>query len=262
MKNDFPESKKTLTPEMEFSEKLTFRDYLIATEQKANKPLPIWRLIAPLFVQVGLILGVPSQAMYTDMTGKTVILQPVPINPNDVVRGTSLNLDYNISRPETLRRLPGWNEWLRRNSRRGRQISQGSILYLILQERQSFNRNQERESFDRNQERTSFDRNELQSWKPIRVSSNRPVSLSNNQVALKGNYQDGLVNYGLENYFIPDEQRRQINEDIAQVRENRNGRQQPIFVRVKVDPQGNAVPLGLSIKDASGERRDRNYRFQ
>jgi uncharacterized membrane-anchored protein len=280
MKNDFPESKKTLTPEMEFSENLTFRDYLIATEQKANKPLPIWRLIAPLFVQLGLILAVPSQAMYTDMTGKTVILQTVPINPNDVVRGSSLNLDYNISRPETLRRLPGWNEWLRRNSRRGRQISQGSILYLILQERQSFNRNQgresfdrnqgresfdrnqERESFDRNQERTSFDRNELQSWKPIRVSSNRPVSLSNNQVALKGNYQDGLVNYGLENYFIPEEQRRQINEDISQIQENRNGKQQPILVRVKVDSQGNAVPLGLSIKDASGERRDRNYRFQ
>jgi uncharacterized membrane-anchored protein len=244
MKNDFPESKKTLTPEMEFSEKLTFRDYLIATEQKANKPLPIWRLIAPLFVQLGLILAVPSQAMYTDMTGKTVILQTVPINPNDVVRGSSLNLDYNISRPETLRRLPGWNEWLRRNSRRGRQISQGSILYLILQERQS------------------FDRNELQSWKPIRVSSNRPVSLSNNQVALKGNYQDGLVNYGLENYFIPEEQRRQINEDISQIQENRNGRQPPILVRVKVDSQGNAVPLGLSIKDTSGERRDRNYRFQ
>jgi uncharacterized membrane-anchored protein len=271
MKNDFPESKKTLTPEMEFSEKLTFRDYLIATEQKANKPLPIWRLIAPLFVQVGLILAVPSQAMYTDMTGKTVILQTVPINPNDVVRGSSLNLDYNISRPETLRRLPGWNEWLRRNSRRGRQISQGSILYLILQERQSFDRNQERTSFDRNQERESFDRNqereffdrnELQSWKPIRVSSNRPVSLSNNQVALKGNYQDGLVNYGLENYFIPEEQRRQINEDISQIQENRNGRQPPILVRVKVDSQGNAVPLGLSIKDTSGERRDRNYRFQ
>jgi uncharacterized membrane-anchored protein len=244
MKNDFPESKKTSTPEMQFSEKLTFRDYLIATEQKANKPLPIWRLIAPLLVQVGLILAVPSQAMYTDMTGKTVILQTVAINPNDVVRGSSLNLDYNISRPETLRRLPGWNNWLRRNSRRGRQISQGSTLYLILQERQS------------------FDRNELQSWQPIRVSSNRPVDLSNNQVALKGNYQDGLVNYGLENYFIPEEQRQQINEDISQVQENRNGRQQPILVRVKVDPQGNAIPTGLSIRDASGERGYRNYRFQ
>ena len=335
MKNDFPESKRTLNPEMEFSEKLSFRDYLIATEQKANKPLPIWRLIAPLLFQVGLIMAVPGQAMYTDVAGKTVILQTTPVNANDVLRGSSLNLDYNISRPETLRRLPGWNDWLRRNSRRGGQISQGSTLYLILQERESFDRNQERESFDRNQEREPFDRNqergyfdrnqgrgyfdrnqeresfdrnqgqesfdrnqgrgyfnrnqergsfdrnqergyfnrnqergyfdrnqERESWRPIRISNNRPVYLSNNQVALKGNYQDGLINYGLENYFIPEEQRRQINNDLAQIQENRNGREQPILVRVKVDPQGNAVPVGLSIKDASGNRRDRNYRFQ
>jgi uncharacterized membrane-anchored protein len=237
MKNDFPEAKKTLTPEMEFSEKLTFRDYLIATEQKANKPLPVWRLIAPLLFQVGLIMAVPLQAMYTDVTGKMVVLQTTPVEANDVLRGSSLNLDYNISRPETLRRLPGWNNWLRRNSRRGRQIIQGSTLYLILQERRS------------------FDRNELQSWRPIRVSNNRPVYLSNNQVALKGNYQDGLINYGLENYFITDEQRREINNDLAQIQESRNGREEPILVRVKVDPQGNAVPMGLSI-------RDRNYRFQ
>jgi len=237
MKNDFPESKRTLNPEMEFSEKLSFRDYLIATEQKANKPLPIWRLIAPLLFQVGLIMAVPLQAMYTDVTGKMVVLQTTPVEANDVLRGSSLNLDYNISRPETLRRLPGWNNWLRRNSRRGRQIIQGSTLYLILQERRS------------------FDRNELQSWRPIRVSNNRPVYLSNNQVALKGNYQDGLINYGLENYFITDEQRREINNDLAQIQESRNGREEPILVRVKVDPQGNAVPMGLSI-------RDRNYRFQ
>lgn len=237
MKSDFPEAKKTLTPEMEFSEKLTFRDYLIATEQKANKPLPIWRLIAPLLFQVGLIMAVPLQAMYTDVTGKMVVLQTTPVEANDVLRGSSLNLDYNISRPETLRRLPGWNDWLRRNSRRGRQIIQGSTLYLILQERRS------------------FDRNELQSWRPIRVSNNRPVYLSNNQVALKGNYQDGLINYGLENYFIPDEQRREINNDLAEIQESRNGREEPILVRIKVDPQGNAVPMGLSI-------RDRNYRFQ
>jgi uncharacterized membrane-anchored protein len=244
MKNDFPESKKTFNTEMEFSEKLTFRDYLLATDQKANRPLPIWRLIAPLLVQIGLIMTVPSQAMYTDMTGKTVILQTSPVNSNDVIRGSSLNLDYNISRTENLRRLPGWSDWLRRNSRRGRQIIQGSTLYLILQEQQF------------------FDRNELQSWKPVRISNNRPVYLSNNQVALKGNYQDGIVNYGLENYFISDEQRRQINDDIFQVQENRNGREQPILVRVKVDPQGNAVPIGLSIGDASGDRNYRNYRFQ
>ncbi|MFM6282944.1 MAG: GDYXXLXY domain-containing protein, partial [Dolichospermum sp.] len=172
MKSDSPESKKTLTPEMEFSEKLTFRDYLIATEQKANKPLPIWRLIAPLLFQVGLILAVPVQAMYTDMAGKTIILETVSTNSDNLFIDSSFNLDYDISRPEILRKVSGWREWLRKNSRRNGQIIQGSTLYLILQEQQSFNRSQ------------------FQSWKPVRVSINRPLSLVNNQVALRGNYQN------------------------------------------------------------------------
>ncbi|MFN9399112.1 MAG: GDYXXLXY domain-containing protein [Dolichospermum sp.] len=237
MKSESPESKKTLTPEIEFSEKLTFRDYLIATEQKANKPLPIWRLIAPLLFQVGLILAVPVQAMYTDMAGKTIILQTVSANSDNLFRGSSLNLDYDISRPEMLRKVSGWREWVRKNSRRNGQIIQGSTLYLILQEQQSFNRNQ------------------FQSWKPVRVSINRPVYLVNNQVALRGNYENGLVNYGLENYFISDAQRQQINNDLAQIQENRDSREEPILVRIKVDPQGNALPTGLSI-------RNRNYPFQ
>jgi uncharacterized membrane-anchored protein len=136
-----------------------------------------------------------------------------------------------------LRKVSGWREWVRKNSRRNGQIIQGSTLYLILQEQQSFNRNQ------------------FQSWKPVRVSINRPVSLVNNQVALRGNYQDGLLNYGLGNYFISDAQRQQINNDLAQIQENRDSRQEPILVRIKVDPQGNALPTGLSI-------RNRNYPFQ
>ena len=237
MKSDSPDSKRTLTPEMEFSEKLTFRDYLIATEQRANKPLPIWRLIAPLLFQVGLILAIPVQAMYTDMAGKTVVLQTTSLNPDNVIQGSSLNLDYDISRPEVLRKVLGWREWVRKNSRRNGQIIQGSTLYLILQEQQSFSRNQ------------------FQSWKPVRVSINRPVSLVNNQVALRGNYQDGLLNYGLGNYFISDEQRQKINDDLAQIQETRDSGQEPILVRVKVDPQGNALPTDLFI-------RNRNYPFQ
>ncbi|MFM8006157.1 MAG: GDYXXLXY domain-containing protein, partial [Dolichospermum sp.] len=231
------ESKKTLTPEMEFSEKLTFRDYLIATEQKANKPLPIWRLIAPLLFQVGLILAVPVQAMYTDMAGKTIILETVSTNSDNLFIDSSFNLDYDISRPEILRKVSGWREWLRKNSRRNGQIIQGSTLYLILQEQQSFNRSQ------------------FQSWKPVRVSINRPLSLVNNQVALRGNYQNGLINYGLENYFISDAQRQQINNVLARIQEGRDSRPEPILVRIKVDPQGNAIPTGLSI-------RNRNYPFQ
>ncbi|MEA5579509.1 GDYXXLXY domain-containing protein [Anabaena sp. UHCC 0451] len=240
MTNNSPESKKTLTPEKEFSEKLTFRDYLIATEQKANQPLPIWRLVAPLMAQIGLILAVPSQAMYTEMTGKSVILQTLPAYSNNVLQGSALSLDYNISRRETLRRLTGWRDWERQNSLRNGRINQGSPLYLILQEQQSFGRN--------------FNSGIPPAWRPVRVSSERPIYLPNNQVALKGNYQDGLINYGLENYYVSEEQRQQINNDLSQIRQNRNGDRSPIVVKVKVDPQGNAVPTSMWIGD-------RNYRF-
>ncbi|MBD2664368.1 hypothetical protein B6N60_00917 [Richelia sinica FACHB-800] len=238
MKSDTSESKtkKNISPEMEFSEKLTFRDYLRATEQQANKPLPIWRLIAPLMLQVGLILAVPGQALYTGVTGRTVVLQTASINAEDLLQGYNLNLDYNVSRPENLRRVPGWRDWVRRNSLRNGQIAQGSTLYLILQERESFNDGVPR------------------AWRPVRISSSRPVFLPDEQVALRGTYQDGAVNYGLENYNIRESQRRRINEEILEAQQTRSGRRTPIVVRVKVDPQGNAVPESLWI-------RDRNYRF-
>jgi uncharacterized membrane-anchored protein len=245
MKSESSAPKKTLTPEMEFSEKLTFRDYLIATEQKANQPLPLWRFIAPLLVQVGLIMAVPTQAMYTGMTGKTVVLQSLPVSSNQVLRGSSLSLDYNISRTETLRRLPGWRDWVRRNTLRERTIAPGSNLYLILEEQESSNRFRR---FNR------YNSDMARAWIPVRISSDRPVYLPDNQVALKGTYEDGLINYGLESYYLPEEQRQQISQDIQQGQETQDGDRPPIMLRVKVDPQGNAVPVSMSIGD-------RNYRF-
>jgi len=237
MKSSASESKdKSLSPEAEFSEKLTFRDYLIASEQKANKPLPTWRLIAPLLVQAGLIMAVPVQALYTDVAGKTVILQAVPVNPNNVQQGNSLELDYNISRTATLRRLPGWETLLSKGRGSGRRLPNGTNVYVILQEQFSSGRGVPR------------------AWRPIRVTSSRPTSLRANQVALKGVYEDGFVNYGLEKYYIPENQRQQINNDIRQTRRIRRGQQSPIVVKAKVDPQGNAVPISMWV-------RDRNYRF-
>ncbi|NDJ24804.1 membrane-anchored protein [Nostoc sp. B(2019)] len=237
MKSSASESKnKSLSPEAEFSEKLTFRDYLIASEQKSNKPLPIWRLIAPLLIQTGLIMAVPAQALYTDMTGKTVILQTAPVNLNNVQQSNSLALDYNISRTATLRRLPGWETLVSKGRGSGRRLPDGTNIYVILQEQFSSGGGVPR------------------AWRPVRVTGDRPSSLRANQAALKGVYEDGFVNYGLETYYIPENQRQQINNDIRQAQRNRRGQRPPIVVKAKVDPQGNAVPISMWV-------RDRNYRF-
>jgi uncharacterized membrane-anchored protein len=245
MKNESSEStkssesskNKSLSPEAEFSGKLTFRDYLLATEQNANKPLPIGRLLLPLAVQAGIIFAVPFMSAYTNLTGKEVILQTVPVSSRNVLQGNSLELDYNISRISTLRRLAGWRELLRRNRGRDGQLLEGTSLYVILQEQPFFTRGVPR------------------AWRPVRVTSNQPRSLASNQAALKGVYQDGFVQYGVENYNVSDEERQQINTDIAQaVRQTRDGQSRSIVVKVKVDPQGKAMPVSLWV-------RDRNYQF-
>ncbi len=236
MTNSSSEPKnKLLSPEAEFSNKVTFRDYLIATEQKSNKPLPFWRLIVPLAVQTGLIMAVPAQALYTDVAGKTVILQTVPVNPNDVLNGNTLALDYNISRTANLSRLPGWQTLVSKGRGSGRRLPEGTNIYVILQEQLSFGNGVPR------------------AWRPLRVSSDRPTTLRANQVGLKGVYQNGSVNYGLETYYIKENQRRQITNDL-QAQRARRGQLPPIVVKAKVDPQGKAVPVSMWV-------RDRNYRF-
>lgn len=236
MTSNSSESKnKSLSPEAEFSNTVTFRDYLIANEQKSNKPLPVWRLIAPLAVQTALIMAVPAQALYTDMTGKTVILQTVPVNPNNVLQGNALELDYNISRTANLSRLPGWQTIVSKGRGSGRRLPEGTNIYVTLQEQVSSNRGVPT------------------AWRPLRVSSDRPTSLRANQVALRGVYQDGSVNYGLETYYIPENQRQQIRNDL-QAQRARRGQVPPIVVKAKVDPQGNALPISMWV-------RDRNYRF-
>ncbi len=247
MKSNERESNKSLSPEMEFSKKVTFDDYIKANEQKSTKPLPFWRLIVPLLIQTALIMAIPFQAMFTHVTGKTVILQTVPVSPDDALQGNSVNLDYNIARYNTLKRLPGWKELVKRRSGRNGQyvsLAEGTTFYLTLQEQQF------------------PDPGNPKAWKPMRVSANPPRTLAANQVVLKGIYQDRAINYGMETYSIPEDQRQQINNNLFQAQQTQGRRQQPILVEVKVDAEGNAVPVSMWVRDASGKGEAlRNYRF-
>src|ERR671932_2927426 len=98
-------------------------------------PLPTWRFWVPLLFQTALILGVPAQAVYTQLTGKTVILQTVPVDPYELLRGYSQTLRYDISIQDNLRKLPGWKE-LPKNPANGKEltfIKPGTHLYVIFQ---------------------------------------------------------------------------------------------------------------------------------
>ena len=204
-----------------------------AVEQQAEKKiatlprLPGWRFWAPLALQAALIIAVPAQDAYTYVTGRQVTLQTAPVDPYDLLRGYSQTLSYEISQLDTLRSLPGGEEFFNVDA------NAQSSLYVVLEAPES------------------TPTNPPAPWIPVRVSSNLPTDLANNQIALKGEYKGWRVRYGLETYYMPEDQRDQVNGDIGQTA-GRNP--QAFVVDIKVDGQGNSVPVSLWVSD-------RNYRF-
>ena len=207
--------------------------------------IPVWRFWVPLLCQTAILLAAPAQPFYTYMTGKTVVLQTVPVDPYDILRGYSQTLSYEVSRPENLKSLPGWKELVQQQTsqKAGNSSSDylpsGTNLYVILEAS------------------SPAEAKPPKAWKPVRVSGSSPNSLPENQIALKGKSTGSSIKYGLETYYFPEDQREQLNKEISQAQwsQPRQPRQrQPFVVEVKVDAQGNAVPISLWV-------RDRNYRF-
>lgn len=195
-----------------------------------HKPISSWRFLVPLVLQLALILSVPAQAFYTSITGKTVILQTAPVDPYDFLRGYYQILNYNISTPDTLKSLPGWTEL----SINPDYLPSGTILYVILEQPTQPNQSQP-----------------PQAWKPVRVSAERPQNLSDNQIAIKGESNGWRIEYGLETYYMPENQREQVNADINEAQFTNP---ESFVVEVKVNSNGKAIPVSLWV-------RDRNYTF-
>lgn len=202
--------------------------------QELPERLPGWRLWVPLLLQTGLILAAPAQPFYTQITGKTVVLQTVPVDPYDPLRGHSQTLSYDISSVENLRKLPGGKELFKPESKpeQNTYLLSGTRFYVVLEAP------------------ASAESQPPKAWQPVRVSGDRPA-LPANQIALKGKSTSNSIEYGLEAYYMPESRRDEINQDISQAR----GRQrQSVVVEVKVDAQGRGVPISFWVSD-------RNYHF-
>ncbi|MEL6247172.1 MAG: GDYXXLXY domain-containing protein [Cyanobacteria bacterium J06648_16] len=189
--------------------------------------LPGWRLWVPLALQSLLIVAVPAQDAVTYATGTSVTLQTAPVDPYDFLRGYYQTLRYDISQPETLKTLPGGGEIF---SNVGYWNPQS--FYVVL-------------------EAPTQASTPPSPWEPVRVSTERPTNLADGQIALKGEFSGLDIQYGLERYYMPEDRRTAVNADINQTQWQD---QEAFVVDVKIDGRGNAVPVGLWV-------RDRNYRF-
>ncbi|MGL5939855.1 MAG: GDYXXLXY domain-containing protein [Waterburya sp.] len=189
-----------------------------------NNLMPQWRFFLPLSLQMLLILAVPAQAIYTHYTGKIIVLQTMPVDPYDLLRGYSQTLSYDISRTSDLAKLPG-GEILNQSQSN---LKNGMKLYVILES-----------------PKTSAAK-PPQPWQPVAVSLKRPSNLPDNRVALAGIVKYGAIAYGLETYYLPEDKISDINQEITQLQPDSDSKR-PFVVEVKVDAQGNSVASSLWI---------------
>lgn len=203
------------------------------TEKSTNKKVNQWRFFIPLLLQTAFIIAIPAHSFYTYSTGKTVILQTQPIDPYELLRGYSQTLSYNISQTSDLSKLNGWQELYNQlNGYNDYYFTENRTIYVTLK---SPNNNQKPPL----------------PWQPIAVSLTYPQDLKPDQIVLKGIIQYSRVTYGLETYYFPESKREEINQKINTIQAQDR---QKFVVEIKVDPQGNAVPVSLWV----GEE---NYRF-
>lgn len=201
------------------------------------KRVSLARFLLPLSFQIALICAIPAQAIYTHFTGTKVVLQTVPVDPYDLLRGYSQRLRYDISRLEIIKTLSGWETVVRQTHEANEGLPpNGTTLYVILQAPPS-----------------NQGSNPPSPWRAIAVRHERPVKLGENQVAIKGKLTHSGVNYGLERYYFPEQQRNDINQSINRL-QTMNNQERPFVVAVKVDEGGNAVPVSLWLGD-------NNYQF-
>ncbi|QDZ39538.1 GDYXXLXY domain-containing protein [Euhalothece natronophila Z-M001] len=195
--------------------------------------LPFVRFVLPLTCQIALIASIPAQAIYTHLTGTEVVLQTVPVDPYDLLRGYSQTLRYNISQVEKLETLNGWESVVRqtRDDEDETLPPDGTSLYVILQAPE-----------------TESESSHPTPWEAIAVRYQRPVELGNEQIAIKGELDNRWVNYGLERYYFPEQQREELNQRIRNLQADETG-ERPFVVEAKVDERGNAVPVSLWLED-------------
>jgi len=207
------------------------------------KRLPAWRMWVPLLLQIGLIAAVPATAVYTFITGKTVVLQTAPVDPYDFLRGYYQVLRYDISDLTNLQKLPDWKDLPTEKKpcppgivcpKNTHNLKPQTSFYVILEA-----------------PKTATNPGRPQAWKPVRVSLENPANLPANQIAIKGKYNGWQMEYGLETYYMPEDEREKVNQEISEAQRKQR---QSFLVEVKVDKTGHAVPVSLWV-------RDRNYRF-
>ncbi|MBI1765955.1 MAG: GDYXXLXY domain-containing protein [Acidobacteria bacterium] len=158
-----------------------------------------------LAMQLLILLAVPAQKMYTRATGRDVVLKVMPVDPYSLLSGYYVTLGYEINNFTAFPNHEQFNE-------------RGATVYAIVE------------------------RGDDGVWQPVVLAKDLPASLPSNQIALRGRTDYGRIEYGIEEFYLPETKRTAIADDL---------RQHPAAARVdvKVDGRGNAALVRLRIEE-------------
>jgi uncharacterized membrane-anchored protein len=149
-----------------------------------------------------ILAAVPAQKIYTRATGKSVTLKIRPVDPYSVLSGYYVTLNYEIADPGSFAKSDDFYN--------------GERVYAILE------------------------RHNDGVWRPVALSKSRPIDLPENRIAILGRPTYSRIGYGIEEFFIPEDKRAEVDEGL---RKNRDQAR----VEIKVDSNGDAALVRLLI---------------
>ena len=160
-------------------------------------------------IQMLIVAAVPAKQIYTRMTGRLITIKTAPVDPYNILSGYYVTLGYQISTPPVAD-LDSQTDW------------KPSPVYVLLKE----------------------DPNGV--WVIDSVHKQKPDSIPQNNVLIKGKSTYRRIEYGIESYYIPEAKRSAIEHDLRNNRDN-------TYAQIKVDNFGNAALMNLRIGQTTYE---------
>jgi uncharacterized membrane-anchored protein len=151
-----------------------------------------------------ILAAVPAQKIYTRATGRSATLKIRPVDPYDVLSGYYVTLNYEIANPGSFAD-PGVG-------------GGGDQVYAVLEKQADG------------------------VWRPVSLSKSYPDNLPESRIAIRGRHSYSRIEYGIEEFFIPEDKRAEIEQGLWNNRDQAR-------VEVRVDSKGNAALVRLLIGD-------------
>ena len=151
-----------------------------------------------------ILAAVPAQKIYTRATGRSVTLKIRPVDPYNILSGYYVTLNYEIANPGSFANSDDDHY--------------GERVYAILERRADG------------------------VWHPVSLSKSYPAKLPEDRIAIRGRHSYSRIEYGIDEFFIPEDKRAEIEEGLRKDHDRAR-------VEIKVGSKGDAALVRLLIGD-------------